>query len=169
MLDNVLKFRCDMFYADTGSVCPCSCLWDLEAGKRSLEFEAHSGDVVSISLSPDYKSYITGSVDKSCRLWDLRDEKPKQTFFGHTSDVNSVCVSCLSFASVGAAHTRLWELNSPLWVCFHAVSTTHLKRGSIFQILLLTYTVFNCQCQLFHILRTKSFCQQKFSFTNINT
>jgi len=58
-----------------------------------MEFEAHAGDVVSISLSPDFKSYVTGSVDKSCRLWDLRDEKPKQTFFGHTSDVNSVCVS----------------------------------------------------------------------------
>jgi FOG: WD40 repeat len=78
-------------------ICLCSCLWDLEVGKRSMEFEAHSGDVVSISLSPDSKSYVTGSVDKSCRLWDLRDEKPKQTFFGHTSDVNSVCVSHRNF------------------------------------------------------------------------
>jgi guanine nucleotide-binding protein subunit beta len=78
-------------------------------GKRSLEFEAHSGDVVSISLSPDSTSYVTGSVDKSCRLWDLRDEKPKQTFFGHTSDVNSVCVSYLSphTADASAASIRL--------------------------------------------------------------
>lgn len=76
-------------------------------GKRSLEFEAHSGDVVSISLSPDSTSYITGSVDKSCRLWDLRDDKPKQTFFGHTSDVNSVCVSCLTIATT-YAHGAMW-------------------------------------------------------------
>lgn len=68
-------------------------MWDLEAGKRLQDFEAHNGDVVSISLSPDGKTYITGSVDKTCRLWDLREEKPKQTFFGHTMDVNSVCVS----------------------------------------------------------------------------
>jgi WD40 repeat protein len=64
-------------------------------GKRTLEFEGHSGDVVSISVSSDCKNYVTGSVDKSCRLWDVRDDRPKQTFFGHTSDVNSVCVSCL--------------------------------------------------------------------------
>jgi guanine nucleotide-binding protein subunit beta len=96
-------------------------LWDLEVGKRSLEFEAHSGDVVSISLSPDSKSYITGSVDKTCRLWDLRDEKPKQTFFGHTSDVNSVCVSCVSFASITAsscADIRTEQSHVGFFPCF---------------------------------------------------
>lgn len=57
------------------------------------DFEAHAGDVVSISLSPDGNTYVTGSVDKTCKLWDLREEKAKQTFFGHDADVNSVCVS----------------------------------------------------------------------------
>lgn len=57
------------------------------------DFEAHAGDVVSISLSPDGNTYVTGSVDKTCKLWDLREEKAKQIFFGHEADVNSVCVS----------------------------------------------------------------------------
>lgn len=70
-----------------------SCIWDLEANKKTTDFEAHAGDVVSISLSSDGNTYITGSVDKSCKLWDLREEKTKQTFFGHEADVNSVCVS----------------------------------------------------------------------------
>ncbi|XP_021914403.1 guanine nucleotide-binding protein subunit beta-2 isoform X2 [Zootermopsis nevadensis] len=99
----------------TGSGDMKICLWDLEAGKRSLEFEAHSGDVVSISLSPDSKTYITGSVDKSCRLWDLRDEKPKQTFFGHTSDVNSVCFhpSGYAFATGSEDKTsRMFDIRS---------------------------------------------------------
>lgn len=65
----------------------------MEAGKRTTEFDAHCGDVVTISLAQDCKTYLTGSVDKSCKLWDVREEKPRQTFFGHTGDVNSVCVS----------------------------------------------------------------------------
>lgn len=70
-----------------------SCIWDLEANKKTTDFCAHAGDVVSISLSPDGNTYITGSVDRTCKLWDLREENAKQTFFGHEADVNSVCVS----------------------------------------------------------------------------
>lgn len=77
----------------TGSGDMKICIWDLEANKKTSEFDAHCGDVVSISLSPDKKTYVTGSVDKTCKLWDVREEAPKQTFFGHTADVNSVCVS----------------------------------------------------------------------------
>lgn len=71
----------------------CRCHWDIETGKKNADFEAHAGDVVSISLSSDKNQYITGSVDKTCKLWDARDTKPKQQFFGHEADVNSVCVS----------------------------------------------------------------------------
>lgn len=61
-----------------------------------MDFPAHNGDVVSISVSPDGNTYVTGSVDKSCRLWDIREQTPKQTFFGHEADVNSVCVSMVT-------------------------------------------------------------------------
>lgn len=70
-----------------------STVWDLEAGKREVDFEAHEGDVVTMSLAPDGNTFVTGSVDKSCKLWDLRATQPKQTFWGHGADVNSVCVS----------------------------------------------------------------------------
>lgn len=63
------------------------CIWDLEANKKTTDFCAHAGDVVSISLSPDGNTYVTGSVDRTCKLWDLREEKAKQTFFGHEADV----------------------------------------------------------------------------------
>lgn len=67
-------------------------MWDLESGRKTTDFNAHNGDVVSVSVSPDGNTYVTGSVDKTCRLWDIREQKPKQTFFGHDGDVNSVCV-----------------------------------------------------------------------------
>lgn len=69
----------------------------MEANKKTTDFCAHAGDVVSISLSPNGNTYVTGSVDRTCKLWDLREEKAKQTFFGHEADVNSVCVSIANF------------------------------------------------------------------------
>lgn len=32
--------------------CNYRCVWDLEVGKREMEFDAHAGDVVTISLAP---------------------------------------------------------------------------------------------------------------------
>lgn len=84
----------------TGSGDMKICHWDLEAGKRTMDFNAHCGDVVSISLSPDKNTYVTGSVDKTCKLWDVREDKPKQMFFGHTADVNSVAVSAFESKSM---------------------------------------------------------------------
>lgn len=69
------------------------CIWDLENGKKTTEFDAHCGDVVTISLAPDGNTYLTGSVDKTCKLWDVRETSPRQVFVGHSADVNSVCVS----------------------------------------------------------------------------
>lgn len=72
------------------------CVWDLETQKKKQEFEAHNGDVCTLSLAPDSNTYITGSVDKTCKLWDVRDPTCKQVFFGHEGDVNNVCVSFIS-------------------------------------------------------------------------
>ncbi|XP_041987742.1 guanine nucleotide-binding protein subunit beta-2 [Aricia agestis] len=99
----------------TGSGDMKICVWDLAAGKREVDFNAHAGDVVSISLSPDMNSYVTGSVDRTCKLWDVRAENAKQTFFGHEADVNSVCFhpSGQAFATASEDKTaRLFDIRS---------------------------------------------------------
>jgi len=83
------------FYCSTHSMFnyPCSCVWDLETGKRSIELYGHAGDVVTLSLKPeDENIFITGSVDQTAKLWDLREKAACQTFWGHSADVNSVFV-----------------------------------------------------------------------------
>lgn len=93
----------------------CSCVWDLQVGKKTSEFDAHAGDVVSISLSPDKNTYVTGSVDRTCKLWDVRESTPKQTFFGHEADVNSVSYhpSGFGFATGSEDKTaRLFDFRS---------------------------------------------------------
>lgn len=72
-----------------------SALWDIETGQQVSAFTGHTGDVMSLSLSPDFRTFISGACDASAKLWDIRDGQCKQTFPGHESDINAVAVSDL--------------------------------------------------------------------------
>lgn len=70
-----------------------SALWDIETGQQTTTFAGHSGDVMSLSLSPDLKTFVSGACDASSKLWDVRDGMCRQSFTGHISDINAVSVS----------------------------------------------------------------------------
>jgi guanine nucleotide-binding protein G(I)/G(S)/G(T) subunit beta-1 len=67
-------------------------LWDIETGQQIISFQGHTGDVMSLSLSPDFKTFVSGACDASAKLWDIREGLCKQTFPGHESDINAVTV-----------------------------------------------------------------------------
>ncbi|XP_015750660.1 PREDICTED: guanine nucleotide-binding protein subunit beta-like, partial [Acropora digitifera] len=67
-----------------------SALWDIETGQQTTTFAGHTGDVMSLSLSPDSKSFVSGACDASAKLWSIHDGICKQTFTGHESDINAV-------------------------------------------------------------------------------
>lgn len=71
----------------------CSALWDIETGQQTTTFTGHSGDVMSLSLSPDSRTFVSGACDASSKLWDIRDGMCRQSFTGHVSDINAVNVS----------------------------------------------------------------------------
>ena len=86
-------------------------LWDIETGQQVTTFAGHTGDVMSLSLSPDQKTFVSGACDASAKvsqpgwlsviliiilclqLWDIRGGYCLQTFTGHESDINSIVVS----------------------------------------------------------------------------
>lgn len=77
-----------------------SALWDIETGQQTTAFTGHTGDVMSLSLSPDMSTFVSGACDASSKLWDIRDGMCRQSFTGHVSDINAVCVSdCLCFST----------------------------------------------------------------------
>jgi guanine nucleotide-binding protein G(I)/G(S)/G(T) subunit beta-1 len=73
-------------------------LWDIGTGAKSREFADHTGDVMSLSLSNDMKTFVSGACDGTTNLWDISSPKPVQTFGSYETDVNAV-----SFFPSGAA------------------------------------------------------------------
>jgi len=69
-----------------------SCIrWDIETGEVLNTFSDHTGDVMSVAISPvDKNMFVSGSVDATARLWDIRTTKCVQTHVGHESDINCV-------------------------------------------------------------------------------
>ncbi|KAJ3026124.1 UNVERIFIED_CONTAM: guanine nucleotide-binding protein subunit beta 1 [Siphonaria sp. JEL0065] len=65
-------------------------LWDIDAGVKTLEFTDHTGDVMSLSLSPDKNIFVSGACDATAKVWDIRTGRCVQTFTGHESDINAV-------------------------------------------------------------------------------
>jgi guanine nucleotide-binding protein G(I)/G(S)/G(T) subunit beta-1 len=65
-------------------------LWDVETGQMIKKFVDHTGDVMSISVSPDKKYFVSGSCDATAKLWDIQAGRCVQTFTGHESDINTV-------------------------------------------------------------------------------
>lgn len=59
-------------------------------------FLGHTSDVMSLSIAPDQRTFITGACDASSKLWDTRDGLCVQTFYGHESDINAVSVRLFS-------------------------------------------------------------------------
>ena len=46
----------------------CSALWDIETGQQTTSFTGHTGDVMSLSLSPDMKTFVSGACDASAKV-----------------------------------------------------------------------------------------------------
>ncbi|KAK3830013.1 MAG: WD40-repeat-containing domain protein [Linnemannia gamsii] len=65
-------------------------LWDVDAGMKTMEFNDHTGDVMSLSISPDQRLFVSGACDSTAKVWDIRSGRCVQTFTGHESDINAV-------------------------------------------------------------------------------
>ena len=69
-----------------------SCIyWDVTSGDVLKTFTDHSGDVMSLAISPENSNiFVSGSVDRTAKIWDIRIGRCVQTHKGHEEDINSV-------------------------------------------------------------------------------
>lgn len=47
---------------------PSSALWDIETGQQCTSFTGHTGDVMSLSLAPDNRTFVSGACDASAKV-----------------------------------------------------------------------------------------------------
>lgn len=144
-------------FLDDGSIVTSSgdmscALWDLETGQQTTTFLGHSGDCMSLTLSPDKRSFISGACDSSAKLWDIRDGLCRQTFTGHEQDINSVSFFPSGNAFVSGsddATCRLFDIRADQEIITYQneniicgiTSTAFSKSG---RLLFAGYDDFNC-------------------------
>jgi guanine nucleotide-binding protein G(I)/G(S)/G(T) subunit beta-1 len=127
-------------------------LWDIETGQQCTSFTGHTGDVMSLSLSPDMRTFVSGACDASAKLWDIRDGMCKQTFPGHESDINAVTFFPNGYAfATGSddATCRLFDIRADQELAMYShdniicgiTSVAFSKSG---RLLLAGYDDFNC-------------------------
>lgn len=88
-----VQWALDQKFVSWWPLCFYSALWDIETGQQTTTFAGHTGDVMSLSLAPDSRLFVSGACDASAKLWDIREGMCRQTFTGHESDINAICVS----------------------------------------------------------------------------
>ncbi|XP_064349054.1 guanine nucleotide-binding protein subunit beta-4 isoform X2 [Camelus dromedarius] len=127
-------------------------LWDIETAQQTTIFTGHSGDVMSLSLSPDMRTFVSGACDASSKLWDIRDGMCRQSFTGHVSDINAVSFFPNGYAfATGSddATCRLFDLRADQELLLYShdniicgiTSVAFSKSG---RLLLAGYDDFNC-------------------------
>lgn len=127
-------------------------LWDIETGQQVSIYTGHTGDVMSLSLSPDFRTFVSGACDASAKLWDIREGMCKQTFPGHESDINAVTFFPNGYAfATGSddATVRLFDIRADQELAIYShdniicgvTSVAFSKSG---RLLLAGYDDFNC-------------------------
>jgi len=127
-------------------------LWDVETGHQVAVYAGHTGDVMSLSLAPDNKTFVSGACDASAKLWDIREGICKQTFTGHESDINAVTFFPNGYAfATGSddATCRLFDIRADQELAMYShdniicgiTSVSFSKSG---RLLLAGYDDFNC-------------------------
>ena len=53
-------------------------------GAALLELKGHTGEVTSVSFSPDGSRIVTGSDDRTAKVWDARTGTALLELKGHT-------------------------------------------------------------------------------------
>ena len=88
-------------------------IYDAHTGEELALLTQHTGDVSSVSFSPDGSTLASGSGD--VRLWDVNTGEHLRTLTGHTGDVSSVSFSPDGSTLASGSQdgmVLLWEYNS---------------------------------------------------------
>lgn len=119
------------------------CQFNTATGEKILTMTGHTGDVTSLSISPDGEWGVTGSFDSSLKLWRLRSGRCLRTFRGLAGSVDALWIdskhrfvltlvhgSSLQFWNVDLLCNRPRLIIAPLMICMVSSSEEVSQRQS---------------------------------------
>jgi len=65
-------------------------LWDINKQAVKTIFHSHSSDVMSVSIAPEKKIFVSGSCDTTAKVFEMGSGDCVGTFTGHEADINAV-------------------------------------------------------------------------------
>jgi len=68
-------------------------IFHIETRQHIASMKGHTGDVLSVTFSPDGSRIASGSQDGTVRLWDVQTGRQTQSYDGHEGRVTSVAFS----------------------------------------------------------------------------
>ncbi|WP_218280892.1 WD40 repeat domain-containing protein [Verrucomicrobium spinosum] len=89
--------------------------WKLGTDKPEATWEAHTDNIVAMTLSQDGRLFATGGADNVARVWDTASHKPLGKFEGHTGAVMGVAFNKdASWLATGSADKELkvWDVKT---------------------------------------------------------
>lgn len=90
-------------------------VWNINSGETISVLQAHTGSILSISLSSDGSRMVSGSEDKTIRVWNVQSRRSICTLEGHTDKILTVVISSdgQHVASMSEDMTvRIWDIDS---------------------------------------------------------
>jgi len=88
-------------------------VWDLESGRELRTLTGHSGPVIGIAVSWDWRRAVSTSGDNTLKVWDLETGRELRTLAGHWDTVHRVAVSGDGRRAVSASHDKTLKLWDP--------------------------------------------------------
>jgi hypothetical protein len=88
-------------------------MWEIASGKDARRFEAPSGFINSMALTPDGRRLLTGGEDRILRVWDVQAAKTVHHYEGHNLSISSVAISQDGRRAVSGqtdGNIRVWGL-----------------------------------------------------------
>jgi eukaryotic-like serine/threonine-protein kinase len=83
-------------------------IWDNQTGRQLLSLRGHTGNVGSLSFSPDGKQLASASDDQTVKVWDTESGEEIRTLRGHLGRVRSVVFSPPDKMLAGETSAQQW-------------------------------------------------------------
>jgi WD40 repeat protein len=97
----------------TGSVDWTATVWDAVTGERRKTLRGHTGQVITLTISPDSRRIFTGAFDNTTRVWDALHGEELLTLKGGVVSPPGISPDGQRLVTGPEPPATIWQAASP--------------------------------------------------------